>query len=141
MLWQGAYNRQVYLGDRTLTEGFQSIGQSYGQAYELLLNRWTPENAETATLPRLSAGGNGYNHQYSSLWMKSGNFFRLKNIHLAYNLPPSFSRRYLGGARVKLFVNGQNLFTKSAINWVDPEVSFTSAPLQRCVSTGINLKF
>lgn len=141
MLWQGAYNRDIYLSDRTLTEGFQSIGQSYGQAYEVLLNRWTPENAATATLPRLSAGGNGYNHQYSSLWMKSGNFYRLKNIHLAYTLPGSVSQRLLGGVRVKLFVNGQNLFTKSAQNWVDPEVSFTSAPLQRCVSTGINFKF
>jgi len=141
MLWQGAYNRDVYLYDRTLTEGFQSIGQSYGQAYEILLNRWTPENAATATLPRLSAGGNGYNHQYSSLWMKSGNFFRLKNIHLAYHLPEYLCRRYMGGARVKIFINGQNLFTQSAINWVDPEVSFTSAPLQQCVSTGINFKF
>ncbi|WP_238866918.1 SusC/RagA family TonB-linked outer membrane protein [Proteiniphilum propionicum] len=141
MLWQGAYNRDIYLSDRTLTEGFQSIGQSYGQAYQVLLNRWTPENAATATLPRLSAGGNGYNHQYSSLWMKSGNFYRLKNIHLAYSLPVSVSQRLLGGVRVKLFVSGQNLFTKSAQNWVDPEVSFTSAPLQRCVSTGINFKF
>lgn len=141
MLWQGAYNRDVYLSDRTLTEGFQSIGQSYGQAYEILLNRWTPENAATATLPRLSAGGNGYNHQYSSLWMKSGNFYRLKNINLAYNLPASLCQRYLGGIRVKVFVNGQNLYTKSAMTWVDPEVSFTSAPLQRCVSTGINFKF
>lgn len=141
MLWQGAYNRDIYLSDRTLTEGFQSIGQSYGQAYEILLNRWTPENAATATLPRLSAGGNGYNHQQSSLWVKPGNFYRLKNIHLAYNLPGSVCQRYLGGIRVKLFVNGQNLFTKSSLNWVDPEVSFTSAPLQRCVSTGINFKF
>lgn len=141
MLWQGTYNRDVYLGDRTLTEGFQSIGQSYGQAYKILLNRWTPENTATATLPRLSAGGNDYNHQYSSLWMKSGNFFRLKNIQLGYNLPENICRRYLGGASVKIFVNGQNLFTKSAINWVDPEVSFTSAPLQQCVSTGINFKF
>jgi TonB-linked SusC/RagA family outer membrane protein len=141
MLWQGVYNRHIYLGDRTLTEGFQTIGQSYGQAYEILLNRWTPENAATATLPRLSAGGNGYNYQYSSLWMKSGNFFRLKNIYLAYSLPEFFCKRHLGGVRVKLFISGQNIFTQSAIKWVDPEVSFTSGPLQRTVNTGINFKF
>jgi len=73
--------------------------------------------------------------------MKSGNFFRLKNINLGYHLPENLCRRYLGGARVNIFINGQNLFTKSAIHWVDPEVSFTSAPLQQCVSTGINFKF
>ena len=39
MLWQGAYNRDYYLGDVTLTEGFQQNGQFYGQAYENMLGR------------------------------------------------------------------------------------------------------
>ena len=47
----------------------------------------------------------------------------------------------LGGARVKVFVSGQNLFTKAANELVDPEVSFGNYPLQRCISTGINVKF
>lgn len=144
MLWQGAYNRDYYLGDVTLTEGFQQNGQFYGQAYENMLGRWTPETAETATFPRLTAGGNNYNRGNgwnSSFWLRSGNYIRLKNISLGYNLPDSFCRNYLGGLRVKLFVNGQNLFTKSACDFVDPEVSFTSYPLQRCISTGINIRF
>ena len=144
MLWQGAYNRDYYLGDVTLTEGFQQNGQFYGQAYENMLGRWTPETAETATFPRLTAGGNNYNRGNgwnSSFWLRSGNYIRLKNISLGYNLPDSFCRNNLGGLRVKLFVNGQNLFTKSACDLVDPEVSFTSYPLQRCISTGINIRF
>lgn len=144
MFWQGAYNRDLYLQDWTLLEGFQANGRYYGQAYENMLGRWTPETAETATLPRLTAGGNNYNRGNdwnSSFWLRSGNFIRLKNISLGYNLPDSFCRNYLGGLRVKVFVNGQNLFTKSACDLVDPEVGFTSYPLQRCISTGINLRF
>ena len=145
MFWQGAYNRDLQLSDWTLLQGFQTIGQHYGQGYENLLGRWTPETAETAIFPRLSAGGNTYNQGNgwgSSFWVYSGNFIRLKNVSLAYNLPDSFCRNYLGGARVKIFVNGQNLFTKSACNLVDPEVtSFTSYPLQRVISTGINVRF
>lgn len=144
MFWQGAYNRDLYLQDWTLLEGFQANGRYYGQAYENMLGRWTPETAGTATFPRLTAGGNNYNRGNdwnSSFWLRSGNFIRLKNISLAYNLPDSFCRNYLGGLRVKVFVNGQNLFTKSACDLVDPEVSFTSYPLQRCISTGINLRF
>lgn len=57
MFWQGAYNRELMLNDWTLLEGFQSSNQQYGQAYENMLDRWTPETAETATLPRLTAGG------------------------------------------------------------------------------------
>ena len=143
-LWQGVYNRDIYLGNRTLTEGFQSIDQAYGQAYEHLLNRWTPETASTAVYPRLSAGGNDYNNgngRNTSLWLKSGNFLRLKNITLAYNLPESFSRKYLGNLKVKVFAAGQNMLTFSACDLVDPEVSFTSYPLQRCYNFGINIKF
>ena len=70
-----------------------------------------------------------------------GNYIRLKNVSLGYNLPDSFCNNYLGGLRLKIFVNGQNLFTKSACDLVDPEVGFTSYPLQRCISTGINIRF
>ena len=144
MFWQGAYNRELMLNDWTLLEGFQSSNQQYGQAYENMLDRWTPETAETATLPRLTAGGSKYNQGNgwnSSFWLRSGNFIRLKNISLGYNLSDSFCRNYLGGTRVKIFVNGQNLLTKSACDLVDPEVGFTSYPIQRCISTGINVRF
>ena len=144
MFWQGAYNRDLYLQDWTLLEGFQANGRYYGQAYENILGRWTPETAESATFPRLTAGGNEYNRGNgwnSSFWLRSGNFIRLKDISLGYNLPDSFCNNYLGGLRLKIYVNGQNLFTKSACDLVDPEVGFTSYPLQRCISTGINIRF
>ena len=141
MLWQGVYNRDLMLSDWNLLEGFQQIGQHYGQAYELVMNRWTPETADVALLPRLSAGGNSYNHQTSSFWLKNGNFIRLRNIEVAYTLPESFCHNYLGGLRPKVFVSGQNLLTFAGCDWVDPEVSFTSYPLQRTWSMGVNLKF
>ena len=143
-LIQGAYNRDLYNSDRTLLEGFQVIGQSYGQAYTNLLNRWTPETAETATYPRLTAGGNMYNYGNnwnSSLFVQNGNHIRLKNATVSYKLPENFCRNYLGGLRVKIFVQGQNLLTWSRTRLQDPEVTFTSYPLQRTITTGINLNF
>lgn len=141
---QGAYNRDLYNSDRTLLEGFQVIGQSYGQAYTNLLNRWTPETAETATYPRLTAGGNMYNYGNnwnSSLFVQNGNYIRLKNATVSYKLPENFCRNYLGGLRVKIFVQGQNLLTWSRTRLQDPEITFTSYPLQRTITTGINLNF
>ena len=143
-LIQGAYNRDLYNSDRTLLEGFQVIGQSYGHAYTNLLNRWTPETAETATYPRLTAGGNMYNYGNnwnSSLFVQNGNYIRLKNATVSYKLPENFCRNYLGGLRVKIFVQGQNLLTWSRTRLQDPEVTFTSYPLQRTITTGINLNF
>lgn len=144
MLWQGACNRDIYVNNRTLVEGFQAIGNGYGQAYQNILGRWTPETAATATYPRLSAGGNTYNYggMYgSSMWMQNGNFIRLKNIMLAYNLPENFCNRTLGGVRLKVFLEAQNLLTFSGCDLVDPEVTFTSSPLQRTIFTGVKLNF
>jgi TonB-linked SusC/RagA family outer membrane protein len=145
-LIQGVYNNDFYYADATYMAGFQSISQGYGQAYEPILNRWTPETAATATYPRLSAGGNAYNlapnDLYSSLWIQSGNYIRLKNVMIGYTLPKIFSQNHLGGLKIKVFVAGQNLLTKAACGLVDPEVTdFTASPLMRGFNMGINIKF
>jgi TonB-linked SusC/RagA family outer membrane protein len=145
-LIQGAYNRDIYYSDGVYVAGFQGMNQGFGQAYDYVLNRWTPETAATAALPRLSAGGNSYNLQpngiYSSMWVQSGNYIRLKNVSLAYTFPQLFSRAYLGGLKIKLFVAAQNLFTQAACRGFDPEViDFRSYPLTRGFNMGINIKF
>ena len=144
---QGVYNHDIYYADPTYAAGFQGVNQGYAQAYSRILNRWTPETAATATLPRLSAGGNSYNLQpngiYSSLWVLSGNYIRLKNVTLAYTLPKAFSRNYLGGLKIKIFATGQNLLTQAACgSGIDPEVvDFRNYPNTRGFNTGINIKF
>ena len=146
-LFQGAYNREIYFPDAgwEYATGFIAWGNTYSQAYEHTLRRWTPETAETALFPRLSTSPN-YNVAPSgmsnSFWLKSGNYIRLKNLNVAYTFPDSFSRNYLGGVKVKIFVSGQNLWTKSAFGLVDPEViDFRSYPALRGFNTGINIKF
>lgn len=140
VLVQGAYNRDIYLMDRISDAGFQVINQSYGQAYEQVLGRWTPETAETATYPRLTAGNNTNNTQTSSFWVRSGDYLRVKNVSVGYTLPFNLSNRYNISA-IKVFVNGQNLFTKSDLTYNDPEVtSFTSYPIMKVVSAGLNIK-
>lgn len=144
MDWQGVYDRDIYVNDWNLLQGFMTQGQSYTQGYEILKGRWTPENAANAILPRLSAGGNVYNQggmYNSSFWVKNGNFLRLRNLYVAYTLPQTFCRNFLGGLRPKIFVNAQNLATIKGCDWNDPEVSFTSYPLQRTWTVGVNLKF
>jgi TonB-linked SusC/RagA family outer membrane protein len=145
-LIQGAYNRDFYYSDATYNAGFQGVNQGFGQAYEHMLNRWTPETAATATLPRLTAGGNAYNlnpaYLATDMWIRSGNYIRLKNITVAYTLPEMFAKTYLGGLKIKLFAGGQNVFTQAACSELDPElVDFRMYPQTRGFNMGINIKF
>ncbi|HEY0612681.1 MAG TPA: SusC/RagA family TonB-linked outer membrane protein, partial [Chitinophaga sp.] len=140
-LLQGVANRMNYVANFATEMGFQFVNFTYGQAYEQITGRWTPETATTATYPRLTADANhNYNKASSSFWVRNGSYFRLKNLNVAYNLPYEWMRRLRLGS-VKVFANAQNLFTHAAYDFVDPEVGVGAYPIQRVLNTGINIKF
>jgi len=135
-LIQGVENREIYLGDQAIHGGFLGFG-GYEQAYEPILNRWTPETAATATYPRLTIG-NSHNYAESSFWIRSGNYFRLKNVQVAYNFPMQLTEKLkLSGLRV--FANALNVLTSAAYKGQDPEVPIGAYPLQRVINVGVNV--
>jgi len=139
VLFQGVQNRNVYLSGNSYW-AFQNNGT--GQAYEQNLNRWTPQNAASATYPRLSYGANTNNDAPSSFWMRSGNYFRLKNAEIGYSLPA----KLIGKANlstVRIFANGYNLFTStsSQLDGLSPESYNGGFPVLRLYNFGVNVKF
>jgi TonB-linked SusC/RagA family outer membrane protein len=143
VLLQGVANREEYVGSNYLDAGFQGLNNGYSQAYVQALGRWIPEAATTAIYPRLTAGGNGYNYsplyQSSSFFLRNGNYIRIKNVAIAYNLPYTWIRK-LKLRGIKIFANAQNLFTHAAYKGIDPEVPFPSYPMQKVINTGITVK-
>lgn len=138
-LIQGVTNRDVYVGGSSIW-AFQNNG--FGQAYENNLNRWTPATAATATYPRVNIGSNGNNHAQSSFWLRNGDYARLKQIELGYNVPQQWLTR-IKLDNIRLFVRGYNLFTVQSkeLDGRDPEViSAFSYPMQRLLNFGINIK-
>lgn len=143
VLIQGVSNRDIYVNNLVQDAGFQGQHNGFGQAYERIQNRWTPETAFSAVYPALNAGGNGYNYNplylSSSLFLHNGNYLRLKNLGVAYTLPYQWTQRLKVGS-IKVFVNALNLWTWAAYDAVDPEISLPSYPMQRVINTGINIK-
>jgi len=139
VLFQGVENRTRYICDANVDQGFQYGNYAYGQAYKQILNRWTPETASTATYPKISTDYSTSNYATSSFWMRSGDYIRLKNISLAYNLPYKYVS-HLKISGIKIFVNAENLFTHAEYDEVDPEVSVNSYPLQRVLNMGVNIR-
>ena len=137
VLLQGVKNRTYQQTDYSFGSGGQ------GQGYEYLIGRWTPENAASATYPRLTLGFNANNTPYlnnSSYWTHSGEYFRIKNVDVGYTLPYKIIKKLkISGLRV--FMNGQNLFTETAYERLDPEVyGNASYPIQRTINAGVNIK-
>jgi len=138
-LIQGVANRDVYLGGASLW-AFQNGG--YGQAYADNLNRWTTANAATATYPRVNIGANSNNQATSSYWLRNGDYLRIKQVEIGYNIPQQLLKHIrLQGVRV--FARGYNLFTVQSdeLGDRDPEVSSNfTYPNQRLTNFGITIK-
>jgi TonB-linked SusC/RagA family outer membrane protein len=139
-LLQGTANRDITLSSTDWE--FQSLeGGGYGQAQQHHLGRWTEATAATATYPRLTVGTNANNQTTSSFWVRSGNYLRVKNIELSYNLPA----KWISAIRMneaRFFINGFNLITFSEIDRLDPEYpNVAGYPNLKMINGGLNIKF
>ena len=98
---------------------------------------WTPDNKNNATMPRLTTLDNLNNYRNSSLWYRDGSFLKLRNLMIAYTFPKAQTRF----ADIKLFVQGDNLFSLDNLHFTDPEQLATSYPSVRTFWAGLKLNF
>ena len=56
------------------------------------------------------------------MYLFDGAYVRLKNVQLGYTLPVSLAQR-IGMQNCRAYISGQNLFTLSKVDFVDPELS------------------
>ncbi|PCH77822.1 MAG: SusC/RagA family TonB-linked outer membrane protein [Flavobacteriaceae bacterium] len=104
-------------------------------------NRWTPETATTATLPRASLNSSSANSQLSSLWIKDASYVRLRNIRLGYKFESDFLEN-IGIKKMQAFLVGYNLMTFDKLGVLDPEIRTQGKPtypLMKVYSIGLNL--
>ena len=98
---------------------------------------WTPENP-TNGFPRPINGAINYR---STLNYAKGDFLKVKDITLAYNLPKHTLNRW-GLSRLKFYVTLKNHFVFSGLDNYDPERGGTiNYPLTKQTVFGVNLEF
>jgi hypothetical protein len=91
--------------------------------------------------PKLTYYKVNNNFVASDFWLTKGDYFKIQNVELAYNIPPLQIIRSQG---IRLFVRGANLLTITKVKDVDPESinsGVTVYPLYRTFTGGIKLTF
>lgn len=73
------------------------------------LNAWTPENTDT-DVPRAVQGDPNKNNRVSDRYVENGDYLRLNNLQLGYNLPASTCHS-LGISNLRVYIGGERLFT------------------------------
>jgi TonB-linked SusC/RagA family outer membrane protein len=104
------------------------------------LDYWTPTNLN-AKFPSPGAASTTFSSYGTALKYEKADFFKIKDITLAYNLPKNLLSK-ASIERLKMYGSLKNFFTFSGIDNYDPErggaISF---PLSKQVVVGVNIEF
>ena len=135
----GVYSGSWVMDHTSMTRPFYHGGNAPRYLVE---NSWTPENTD-AYFPRLTLTTASYNSYSSTHWYRPGDYLRLKTAQIGYTLPQRLTRK-AGIERLRIYVEGSNLFTLSHVGKynIDPEMPSVNNgyyPQQRVMSVGLNI--
>jgi TonB-dependent starch-binding outer membrane protein SusC len=109
-----------------------------------VLGAWNGEGTSN-TIPRTTFNDNGSSKK-SSIFVEDASYLRLKNLEIGYSLGSLRTNSKLAALQnVRLYVSGQNLFTRTKYTGLDPEstdiLDRGTYPSSRAFLFGSNVKF
>ncbi|MCF8342729.1 MAG: SusC/RagA family TonB-linked outer membrane protein [Chitinophagaceae bacterium] len=136
VLMQGIANQTLYLNTKSVF--WPLLGQT--NISEFSENAWTPDNADIATLPRLTNLSNANNYRPNDIWLQSGSYLKMRQCEIYYNITKKLAKK-LKISKGKLYARGTNLFSIDNINILDPESIGISYPTLSTYHLGFNIEF
>lgn len=140
-----AWGHKIYNGNKYFYEGMNS-GSNFLTSS---LDAWTPENTNT-NVPRAIFNDPNGNLKESDRFIEKGDFIRLRQLQLGYTLPKTLMQKVFID-KLRFYVSGENLFTITGYDGIDPEFSRVSVlntgidkliyPFTRSFTVGAQLTF
>jgi TonB-linked SusC/RagA family outer membrane protein len=121
------YGNKIYNYTKYYTDMVVFVG---GVSTRVLNDSWTPEHPG-GTLPLLSTdpAKSGYTSltttTSNSYYVESGSYLRLRNLQIGYSIPKNILDR-VKLQKLRIYVQGQNLFTITKYSGPDPDLSIQS---------------
>jgi TonB-dependent starch-binding outer membrane protein SusC len=135
VFFQGIGDINKFNGVRAGNESMGGPGQNMSRT---TLDRWTSKNPST-TMPRAIQSDPAGNTRFSSRFIESAAFMRLRNMQLGFNFPESLLKKAGFIEKARLYVSGSNLFTLTKWKGIDPEND--NNPIPRTWTVGANIIF
>ncbi|MBR4520245.1 MAG: SusC/RagA family TonB-linked outer membrane protein [Paludibacteraceae bacterium] len=84
--------------------------------------RWTAEDPNGATHPKVTSNGNKNANQISSRYLEDGSYFRIKNLTVGYEFPTQLISK-AKMTKCRIYFTADNLWTASRFSGMDPEIT------------------
>lgn len=147
MFFYGSQGKEIMNYVKWWTDFFPSFQGN--KSKDLLYNSWTSTKTN-ATVPIAENASNFSNNTVvNSYYLEDGSYFRMKNLIIGYTLPSSVLNRFKID-KLRIYVQGTNLFTITNYSGLDPELTGNDdsfgidegiLPTVRQFLVGINLNF
>ncbi len=143
-MFQGVGGSQIFYAGKTriLSDADGSFNRSVD-----ILDAWSPTNTDSK-IPRLSKNDLNNNFSTASTWyLEDGDYLRLKNLTVTYDLTRIMRKAAHFGTRgssLSVYFSGENLFTITNYSGMDPECGGYDGlkyPVSRVYSFGVKLNY
>ena len=84
--------------------------------------RWTADDPNGATHPKVTSNGNKNANQISSRYLEDGSYFRIKNLTVGYDFPTQLISK-AKMTKCRIYFTADNLWTASRFSGMDPEIT------------------
>ncbi len=131
------YTVQGVIRQNPFMQEFNYGGRLDGVLNGIKRDYWTPENpSNTMFRPHQT----NYSDYRGTIAYKDASYIRLRNISISYNFPKKWLE-YIGVSKVKVYVAGDNIWTKTDFLSYSPEALANSYPETKNYTFGININF
>lgn len=131
-----------------IVQSYRNQANQYGNYTTRILDRWHGEGSSN-TIPRVTEDNRNWTN-FSDLYIQKGDYLRISNITLGYDLGKVFKKSYL--KQVRLYAAALNVYTFTKYDGMDPEIGYGSEgfasgidvgyyPRPRTFMMGANFKF
>ncbi len=105
-----------------------------------VLDAWTPTNTKS-TIPALTINDNNNETRFSTYYLESGSYLKLRNIQLSYDLKNALKKLKI--SRALIYIEASNLFTVKSSSYTapDPENPGNAYPIPVITTIGVNFSY
>ena len=138
--FQGIVGNEVNNTVKRFTD-FWAVDELGSNKGTRVLNAWSPTNTGS-DIPALSFSDLNNEKRFSSYYIESGSYLKLRNLQIGYTIPSSVTKK-IKIDRTRFYISGQNLMTLSSSKFtgLDPENPNLGYPISTTFTVGLNVGF
>lgn len=145
MVWYYNYGNLIF---NQLQTELQSDGALWGKNQSKQALDYWKAPGDAATNPKLVQNNSSNSNEFSTRYLESGSYLRLKQIQVSYTIQPKEASKaaHYRIQQIQLNVQANNVWVLSSFTGLDPEtrangVYYFDYPKQRLFSGGVSVRF